>query len=600
MSSIFDSILQLGKKTNKATNSADLEIQEGPITPELGELELKMEDSELISLKNDWKANWNGSKLKADLEKKWKDNEEYWAGKQFDDRSSVDSRPLQDNLIFESLETVLPIVTRQNPEPLVLSDNTEQGIALAFRVSKVLSFLADTLSLRLKLKKASRYWALYHLGVMKVGWSMQENEIALLAVRPQKLILDPNATIDDGEYTGEYIGEVRKDKASNLIKRFPKSKEAITAMVNGKTGTEVGYEEWWTDEYVFWTLNNEVLGKAKNPHWNYESEQTFVNEFGVESKAKVAGSNHFSVPKKPYVFLSIFNLGISPFDETGLVAQNLSVQDLVNKRLRQIDKNADLMNGGWAISGQKAGLTKEEAFKVIEAARRGGGAWIPQGNVNEAIVKLVGTGLPSDVFNQLVDTRNEIRNNFGVRGSSPQGTMNEETVRGKIIVKGQDESRSAFIAEYLEQMSDIIFNWMVQMMYVYYDEAHIASVVGQEQAREYITIKNSDLNRKLLVSVKEGSMIPKDELTKRNEAIDLWTANAIDPISLFDKLGFPNPRESAKQLFLWQNNPIALFPDLQQQAMVPQALSGQEQVAELPVQGQEAQVENPLSSVPIQ
>src|SRR3990167_3856413 len=99
-------------------------------------------------------------------------------------------------------------------------------------------------------------------------------------------------------------------------------------------------------------------------------------------------------------------------------------------------------------------------------------------------------------------------------------------------------------------------------MYVYYDDAKIAAVLGTEDASETIMLHKSDLNRKLLVSVKEGSMLPQDPLNKRNEAIDLWNARALDPITLFDRLEFPNPKEMAKNLFLWMSNPAALFPEI--------------------------------------
>ena len=61
----------------------------------------------------------------------------------------------------------------------------------------------------------------------------------------------------------------------------------------------------------------------------------------------------------------------------------------------------------------------------------------------------------------------------------------------------------------------------------------------------------------------------------------MWSKNALDPITLFNKLDFPNPRESAKSLYLWQNDPIALFPDLQ-------AEQQQKQAAEQAMQQQQA------------
>lgn len=598
-SNLLEGFFSLGRDINKAKGKSP-EEQEGIVSDLLPELELKMEDKELIELKELWEKNWNDSKLKGVLLKKWKENENYWLFAQQEENKDILQRDLVDNLIFESFETLLPLATRRNPEPVVSSDNTPEGESLADRVSKMLIYLADILKLRLRLKRVGRYWGLYFLGVAKVGWSFINNEISLKIIRPQRLILDPESTVEEGEYTGKYVGEVRKDTAKNLIKRFPKKKAEIEKSVKKKLGTEIQYQEWWTNDFVFWTLKGEVLGKAKNPHWNYPISQTETDEFGEETESEeTEQKNHFSIPQMPYIFFSVFNIGKHPFDDTSIISQNLSSQDLVNKRLRQIDKNADGMNGGWAISLERSGLNKEQATRVIEALRKGGGLAIPRGDVRAAIDRMVGAALPSDVFNQLIDTRNEIRNNFGVRGSTPQGTLKEQTVRGKIIIRAEDQSRASLISEYLEQMADGIFNWFVQLMMVYYDEDHVGSVLGKERAREFFTLKREEIDRKLLVSVKEGSMIPKDDLTQRNEAIDLWSASGLDPITLFDKLGFPDPRESARQLFLWTSNPASLFPELQaQQAQAVQGGIGQQTIQGAVPQGQQAPQGQSLSLLP--
>ena len=211
------------------------------------------------------------------------------------------------------------------------------------------------------------------------------------------------------------------------------------------------------------------------------------------------------------------------------------------------------------------------------------------------------------MFNQLVDTRNELRGIFGIQGSTPQGIEGDKTVRGKIITRGQDTSRiGGGIAEYLEQFYDQIYNWMVQMMYVYYDEDHSASVLGNEGAREMITIRNTDLNRKLTVSVKEGSLIPTDALTKRNEAVDLWSAGALDPITLFERLEFPNPREAAEKLIKFRLDPQSLFSDTTGQPIQQPAQPGAVQPGETqqPISpglaGTLPPPEVPLSEVPLE
>lgn len=566
--------LTLGQDINKVSPEK-LETVDGIVSRLTPELTLDTPDDDLIRLKKQWIQKWEQPSSKLRIRQ---DTSEFYWKRHSDDIASVGSGfdsfigmfrntptqhnlPLVDNILFEALETFLPQATRKNPEPVVTADNTLEGKELADKVRKMLIHLSDILNLKLKLKTATRNWALYFVGIAKVGWSFEDEEISLSILRPQKFILDPNSTITEGGfYTGEYIGEFRKDTAAILVERFPNKKEFIRKFVQGKMGTEIQYIEWWADKgrMLFWTLKDTVLDKVRNPHWNYPGERTTVNELGDEVIEKFTGKNHFKNPQFPHRFLSIFNLGLHPYDDTSLFEQNIANQDLITKRYRQIDENVDGMNGGWAISGEKSGITKEQARAAIDAFRDGRGVWIPEGNINEAVSHIQQTGLPSDVFNQLQDARNELRGVFGVAGSTPQGTQQEQTVRGKIIRAGQDQSRiGGGVAEYIEQFADSIFNLFVQMMYVYYDEEHIASIIGAGDAQQTISLRNTDLNRDLLVSVKEGSMIPKDPLTEANQAIDLFGAGAISPLTLHKRLDDPNPQETVEELARFQSGQLA-------------------------------------------
>ena len=559
---IIEGVLSLSDDINKWKDSDKKETAEG-VLDKSPELTLDMSDDDLIKLSKKWKEKWN--KYYPEIRKKQDENEKYWLGKHFNKMLYSDSkRPIQDNALFEAVETFLPKATSKNPEPMVSADNTEEGEKLSKTVQMFLQYLADNLRLKLRIKRAVRFWALYMLGVIKISWSEKKSDIKLEVIRPQKLILDPDGYIDDDmQYTGKYIGEYKKDEASILKSRFPKMLVYIDEITDEQEGSEVKYIEWWTNEYLFWELKGKVLGKVKNPHFNYpqldEQGQPVIDN---TTGQPVIAHNHFGSPEKPYIFLSVFNLGKHPYDETSLIEQNLSNQDLLNKRNKQIDKNIDGMNAGWVISGENSGLTKEQAAQAVDALRKGDAIFIPSGTPDSAVKRQVGTGLPADVYNDRSQIRDRLADVFGTRGSTAGGIMREKTVRGKNQLTQTDDSRiGGGIVEYVEQFADQIFNWMVQMMYVYYDETHSASVVGKERTTEYISLKNDQLNRKITVSVKEGSLIPKDQASLAAQAENLGTARLIDPITMYDRLGFPNPRETAKNLYLWLNNPEVLFKD---------------------------------------
>lgn len=373
------------------------------------------------------------------------------------------------------------------------------------------------------------------------------------------------------------------DTASELIDKFPKKAEYIKKKVNGKLGTTVHYTEWWAcnpADYVFWKLDKEILGKSKNPHWNYDQQENKTDEYGVVTQEVTKGNNHFNVPKPPYTFLGgVYNTGDCPHDETSLIEQSIPMQDIINDRQKQITLNVASMNPGLIVSLSGAGMNEDQATRATEAYRAGGTVCIPTGNPTDAIYQPVPNGLPGDVFQQLADTREELRSSFGIRGSTPTGTINEQTVGGKQLIREQDSDRiGGGITEYLEQFADNEFNWWVQLMMVYYDEEHTASILGKEKALEYTSLSSSDFSSKLTVSVKEGSLIPDSDIEKAEEARQLLSEGNIDPTTAFDRMGFSNPRETAERTYMWKADPALLFPEIGAQIEQKQAMQAEQQM----------------------
>lgn len=610
--SLISGFYSLARDINKVHGrDGDEDTSSGVDSTLLPELSLAMKNDDLLSLTEGWERKWNDSEIKKDWQKQVDENEKYWKGQQFNALETQAVRPLVDNMVFESMETYLPMATRQNPEPLVelraTEEQTPEHIKFAEIVRNRLADWTTDVTLRLKIKKAGRHWLLSLVGVGKMGWDLTNDRPSVKILRPKKVIFDPDAVSDEDGYTGEYVGEHRKLKASILIKLLDGEPpdgdgktpaDVITEMVKSELGTKVSFVEWWTPEYMCWTIPHHVLLKRKNPHWNYDSEpqstppvtnQTVVSPeisspdstaqptsissevpsttagptlpTNVTSSAvmPVKGQNHFPSPRVPYIFLTIFNLGKTPVDETSLITQILPQQDLSNKRLKQIDKNADGMNGGVVVSEERSGLTKEEAKQVTEALRKGGTITIPTGAPSDAIIRLPGVPLPPDVYAQLVDTRNRVYDLFGIRGITPAGVKNEDTVRGKIIVKGLDTDRiGGGISEYFEQFAGDVYNWVVQLYYVYDDI--------------FVKYRGAELP-KLKISVKEGSLLPKDATTRANQAIELAGAGKMSLVDLYKALEYPNPEEMAANVWIEANAPYMLFQNNKMVQQVMQMMS---------------------------
>ncbi len=593
----------LGADINKVSGDVTNETQEGVVSTLLPELTLKMDEEELIELFDKRKRIWDESTAKQEWIKQGDENEKYWLGKQFEDGRVGGKRPMVDNLIFECLETFLPQATRRNPDPMVsLGWGEEESSAsdeYMSKVKKYLAILSDKNCVRRKLAKVARHWSIYLLGAVKYGWDLDKNIPTVRVVRPRKLILDPEATIDEDGYTGSFVGEIRKLEAGlilDVMKKNGGSKESadfIKEKVKNDTATEIQFVEWWTQQYMCWTLGSHVLIKMKNPHWNYDKTETpqvedinspgvTVDDYGntTAEPVDIKGINHFEVPKLPYDFLSVFNLGDQPMDKTSLIGQNLANQDLLNKKNRQITKNTDSMNGGMIVSLERSGLTETQARGVTQALRDGGTIVVPSGNPQEAIYRASAPPLPGDVFNQLIDMRSRMRDIFGTRGSTPAGVQSEQTVRGKILSRGLDTDRiGGGITEFLEQLADNMYNWMVQLLYVY--DANFQFVTGAEPPR-------------IEISIKEGSLLPKDSTTIANQAIELSTQGKMSTIDLYKRLEYSNPEELAANAWLEQNAPEILYQD---NPMVMQAIQMKQQAAQLQ---QQAQSEAEMQKMDIQ
>lgn len=593
---LLDAFYSLGRRINKATGNVDNETEQGIVSEKFPELTLDIKNEDLLKLTQKWEKTWLESDVYSKFVKGGDENENYWLGKQFQRPEADKNRAIVDNVIFEALETYLPQVTQHNPEAVVTLDSqadpTPENLAYAQKLKQELGDLADELKLRLKLKKAARHWAIYLVGAVKLGWDVNRDIPTAKVVRPKKLILDPNSPTDEDGYQGNMVGEYRKMEASIMLRILAKigaeedAEQVIKDLVKEDTGTELQFIEWWTDEYMCWTMGEHVLLKKKNPHWNYDTQteapadattgETPTDETtGQPQTQPQPAFNHFKTPHKPYLLLSVFNLGKQPIDDTSLIGQNLSGQDLVNKRVKQIDKNADSMNGGMVVSLERSGLTMQQANGVTEALRKGGTIAIPAGAVNEAIARMSAPPLPPDVYTQLQDTRGRMQLIFGTKGFQPVSGGGVSAVRSQIMNKQADEARiSGGFSEYLEQFADDIYNWFIQLLYVYDEEYS-----GKEHPEVHLTIK-------------EGSLLPKDSASLAAQAIGLAGQGKMSTLDLYKKLEYANPEEMAANAWLEVNAPEILYAG---DPRVAQAIQMRQQAAQAAEQAKTATAPKPPS-----
>ncbi len=534
-------------KTNKTSGAGNLQ-GEGVQGEQIDELDLPMEDEELLSIaesiENKYKAYEGKIKSRQEF------NLKYYLGLQKDSSQVyAQGQSISANLIFESEEIFLAAALAKNPEPVVYCDNTDEGNKVSNEIKTMLQYHAESQNLRAKLTLATRNWTLDFLSCIKTGWDSM-GDIKLEVRDVKKMVFDPEGYVDsNGDFIG-ILGEKLNSTASSLVEMFPKHKDFIEALVDTKLGTNMVRTEWWNDEYTFTTFKGKVLDKSKNPHYNYE-----------EGK-----QNHFARPKKPYAFLSVFSVQSQPHDITGLIEQVIPNQNRVTRRTEQLDYNLSRANNSDVFSATN--FNQETAKQAAEAMRKGNPIIVPEGRpISEAIHRLQAPSVGAEFFNALENDKGDVRSIYGVQGITAQPQDEDQTARGMILNQQYDNTRiGGGVGDKLEVMAKNIFNYLVQMYYVYYDEAHFAAVLGQMKATEYITLSSANLTRKVIVSVSPDSMKPKDETTIMNQSLALYEAKALDIKTLLTMLDYPDPQKTAAQVWLYQNNPMAYaqlnFPEM--------------------------------------
>ncbi len=501
--------------------------------------------------------------------------------------------PISANLQFEAEETFLAAALSKNPDPVVYCDNTPEGNEVATAVKTMLQFHADQLALRRKLTMMTRQWSMDLLGVLVPGWNERISDVAIDNDKIRDYMFDPDGYVDAyGDFSSWY-GKRKTVTAERLAELFPAHKAYITEVCSGRMGTRVTFTEWWpNDDYCFYTFKEKVLDKHKNQYFKYPEEEVgptgepVLDEAGKPAMTKPR--NHFAYPKKPGIFLSVYSLQECPHDITSNTEQNISKQNQITRETEQADFNIAAGNNGYAFS--EANFNQETGKQAANARKKGNPILIPEGGpIGEAILALPAQPLPQGMMQMIEMHKNDLRNSWGVNGLGTQNAPGDQTATEIIKDEQHDSTRIAGgIGDAIEQVADNAFNWLVQLYYVFYDDAHFAAVMGRAKAVEYIQMTAADMDRQVIVSVVPDSMKPKDEVTQMNLAQALFDKGAIGPKTLLKMVDFPDVDEAAADGVLFHIDPMSYFKlnfpeyaaklqQVQQQTMMEQNAMGMAQ-----------------------
>ena len=111
-------------------------------------------------------------------------------------------------------------------------------------------------------------------------------------------------------------------------------------------------------------------------------------------------------------------------------------------------------------------------------------------------------------------------------------------------------------------------NWFAQLIKIKYSSEKSYRAYG-ESGTEFYQISSKMIQKGVKIIIKSGTTLPTDEISKRQEAMELWATGALDPVTLFERLKFPNPEETAKRLQAWKMGQLQMERAVQGTAVQP-------------------------------
>lgn len=547
------------------TSVDNIGSQQGEID-QLAYLSLDMADRDIIRSLNqridDSEAYWNDAKG-FDLKNARAENTRLHLGRVDETGLYKHQKQYKENQIFVSEESIVSYVTSQVAGPLVVPAGREDIHKLfAADLEKAIKcyMSGDVIDL-VNIEQLVELWVRdvlnKRVAVAHFFYDAALEEIILEHIDPEHVILDKNAAL--GKNPG-FVCHVLKKTPEEMVAEFPdkankildylgivrKTPKQMTKEYAVRKVSVTHYDKQnKPQEGVVWYFDNIVLKKMRNPNFLYARKDL----------------NLLRYPKKPYIFGNLVNYGTHLIDNTTPLEQAAPVQQYLMRRGRQIAENADKANGVLVISTQ-SGLTKDDGQNLTGDPNQKLFVDDENGRGVEGLVKqLQAQALPDYVLQDKQDARMQVGNIMGAptdfTGSDSNG--GDPTLGEVMIKKNQASGRQDLMVRSMTRMLGQIYQYLVQMMIVWYTEARDFTYDAGDGEFDFITLKRELIHKGIRVKASR----PANPDRSRIEAIvlKLLEKGNISLLDAYKILQLDNAQQLYDNWAKQQADPMALARD---------------------------------------
>ena len=537
--------------------------------------DLAMEDKDLLTFiqkpLEESEVYWNETfKLRSVRE----NNMNLWLPKHYQNTEVYDFQEenlYQNPRIFISVETICSVVNARIAQPSVSpGHDSPTSTQLAKDVQTGLYAHSDKFRTNDLFRICTRNLLLKRAGYLKLRFDPsvgKYGEIVPELVMPEDLIIDQDAKY--GEVPRFIAQRIKNKTFEELISLFPDSEQKILELAGvqrrNKKGELVAYKsqlakkqtiyEVWFRYYedleykggLMWVDDTftTVLGKMRNPNWNYDDE-------GETEEGAV--SNILDTPEPPFIPINYLNDGSSYVDVTSMVEQSESMQKIHNRRGFQIMENADQAGSGLVFNTIM--ITKSDIAKLTGSPDERIGV---KGDVRAAVARVAPPPLPAYVIEDKLYSAQQIDDIFGTHDISRGRQSGNKTLGQDQIQVQQDYTRMDDISRAVERMAVKYYRYLAQMFKVYYTEEHWFKVAGEDGQFDFVRMKNDLVEDGIDITVDAGSTMPMNKEAQQVFATNLAKFGMIDPLTLYEVgsgAPMPSPKKMLERLMAYKTNPM--------------------------------------------
>jgi len=474
-----------------------------------------------------------------------------------------------DNRLFTATRAILSYATGQLAKPEVSPSRSDaQYVRMARSMQTALYEHALQEHVDVKVRSAATNLIIRKRAFLKLRYDPNMGaygDIVTEVCNPEDIIIDRNAKFMDNP---NIIYHRLRCSVGELTLKFPNKSAAIKQAFGIKQGrftqmaNFITYFEGWFSYYdnkgipregVCWFLPqfNMILDKMPNPNWVYTGND-----------AQDKQTNVLFVPPKPFVSFNYLNLGHSYIDETSLFEQARPLQEQLNRRNKQFNANVDFMNGRYV--GSKSAFSEEDGYKFVNRGARTM-ALVDSDDVGKAVQVLTPSTVSPQVFESVQDFRQEIDGMMGTpsifQGANPESN---DTLGRDTMVKQQAGMLQDDLVRAITVGMERYYQILLQMMRVYYTDDYWFSVKGSDGKQDFIMLNGDSIDANVKITVETDSTLPVDKEAIRATAMELAAMKMIDPLSLLEDLGVPDPEIRAERLLKMQMQPFVYMGSIMQ------------------------------------